>query len=88
MSGVEGIDQEVLERYVRARKAIGKHADRVTALVHLLGLLRYCPEDSIQVNPMALAVVADLVDSDICSIQEQLDEFIFQGDAEEAMEEE
>lgn len=31
------------------------------------------------------AVVADLVDSDICFIQEQLDEFVYVLDAEEAV---
>ena len=79
---VDQIDKEVLKRYLETRKAIAKHADRIVAVSHLLGLLRYCGDDAVEVSPSALAVVADLVDSDICGIQEQLDEFIFQSDAE------
>ena len=83
---VDQIDREVLAKYLEARQAVTKHADRIVAVTHLLGLLRNCPDDTIEVSPMALAVVADLVDSDICGIQEQLDEFIFQGDAEAILE--
>ena len=36
---------------------------------------------------MALAVVGDLVDSDVTSIQEMLDEFIYVLDAEEVLNE-
>ena len=82
----EGIDREVLSEYVEARKAIARRADRTVALVHLLGLLKHCPEDTIEVCPSALAVVADMIDSDICGIQEILDGFIFQGDAEAVLE--
>ena len=83
---IEGVTPEVLERYVRARKAIGNHADRIVAISHLLALLEHC-DGVIEVDPSALAVVGDMLDQDICDIQEQLDEFIFPSDAEEAVSE-
>ncbi|VGO11848.1 hypothetical protein PDESU_00395 [Pontiella desulfatans] len=79
------IDREVLERYLETRNAVTKRVDRIVAVAHLLGLLKHCGDDTIEVSPSAIAVVADLVDSDICSIQECLDEFLFQGDAESAL---
>ena len=82
---VEGISSDVLERYVRARKAITKHTDRIVAVAHLMGLLKHCGDDAVEVSPASLAVVADMIDQDICAIQEQLDEFIYVLDAEEAV---
>ena len=84
-NSIEGIDPEVLQRYLEARREITKRADRIVAVSHLLGLLRHC-DGTVEVDPSALAVVADLVDSDICAIQERLDEFIYVVDAEEALE--
>lgn len=81
----KGLSREALERYVEVRNTVTKRVDRIVAVAHLLSLLRHCGENSIEVSPMALAVVADLVDQDACSIQETLDEFLFQGDAEEAL---
>jgi len=52
---------------------------------HLLGLLKHC-DDTIEVSPSSIAVVGDLIDQDICGIQEKLDEFIYILDAEEALE--
>lgn len=74
-----------LERYIEVRNAVTKHADRIIALAHLLGLLKHCPDDTIEVSPSALAVVANLVDADACGIQESLDDFLFQGDVESVL---
>ena len=81
----EGIDREVLEKYVEMRREITRRIDRVVALAHLLNLLRHCGDDEIEVSPMALAVVADLVDADVTSIQESLDDFIYVVEAEEVL---
>jgi hypothetical protein len=82
---LEGMDKEVLGQYVEMRKDVTKRVDRVVALMHLLELLKYCPDDTVEVCPMALSVVADLVDSDVTSIQEMLDGFIYIVEAEEAI---
>ena len=79
----DSIDREVLQRYLVARKAITKHADRIVAVSHLMGLWKQCSDDAVTVSPASLAIVADMIDQDICSIQEQLDEFIYVLDAEE-----
>ena len=84
---VDQIDREVLERYLETRNAVTKRVDRIVAVAHLLGLLRHCPDDSIEVSPSALSVVAYLVDQDICGIQEVWDDFLFPGDVESALSE-
>ena len=81
----EGIDREVLKSYVEMRQEVTKRVDRTVALVHLLSLLQHCGDDEIEVSPMALAVVADLVDADVVSINEILDNFIYQVEAEEVL---
>jgi hypothetical protein len=78
---LEKIDKEVLERYVETRNTIAKRSDRIVALSHMLNLLRHC-DGEIEVDPSSLAVVGDLVDSDICSILEMLDAFIYVVEAE------
>jgi hypothetical protein len=79
------IDPDGLRRYVETRVAVTKRVDRVVAVMHLLGLLKYCACDAVEVSPMALAVVADLVDADVTSIQELLDDWLYQGEAEKVL---
>ncbi|MDF7826985.1 hypothetical protein P4B35_23375 [Pontiellaceae bacterium B12227] len=79
------IHPDDLQRYVEMRKQLSKRADRSIALMHLLGLLQYCDEPAIEVDPQALAVVADLVDADVTSIQELLDDWLYIVDAEAAL---
>lgn len=82
----EGMDREVLERYVGMRKAITGHADRIVGVAHLLGLLKHC-DGSIEVDANALSAVGGMIGSDACSIQETLDGFIHVPEAEEVLEE-
>ena len=83
---VKGIDARMLRRYLDTRKVIGKKADRIIAVSHLLSLLKHCGDDTVPVSPAALANCADLIDSELCSILEYLDDFIFPTDAEAAVE--
>lgn len=83
---VKGIDAVMLRRYLQTRKTIAKRADRISALAHLLGLLRHCGDDTVPVNPHALAVTAQMIDTDMNDIVESLDDFIFLTEAEEAIE--
>lgn len=76
------IHPDDLERYVEMRRAVTKRVDRAVALMHLLGLLENCSTPTIEVDPQAMAIVAGLVDADVCSIQELLDGWIYVGDAE------
>jgi hypothetical protein len=83
---VKGINANQLRRYLETRKDIAKRTDRIGAIAHLLGLLRHCGDDTVPVSPHALAVTAQMIDSDTCGIVESLDEFIFLTDAEETVE--
>lgn len=80
------IHPDDLKRYVEMRNAVTKRTDRSIALIHLLGLLKHCDEPTIEVDPKALAIVADLVDADLCSIQELLDDWIYVVEAEDVIE--
>ncbi|MDF7826968.1 hypothetical protein P4B35_23290 [Pontiellaceae bacterium B12227] len=53
--------------------------------MQLLGLLEHCSTPTIEVDPQALAVVADLVDADVTTIQELLDDWLYVGDADAAL---
>jgi len=68
------------QSYLETRKAIAPRAERITALVRILQLLKHCPEDTLAVNPEALALWAQMIDSDLCAIIECLDDFIFPTD--------
>jgi hypothetical protein len=85
-SPVKGIDARMLRRYLDTRKTIAKKADRIVAVAHLLNLMKNCPDDTVPVSPSALANCAGLIESELCSILEYLDDFIFPTDAEEAIE--
>ena len=63
-SPVKGIDARMLRRYLDTRKVIGKKADRIVAVTHLLGLLKHCGDDTVPVSPTALANCADLIDGE------------------------
>ena len=83
MSEIEGMDRRTLKRYLEARKAIAKKADRIVAVSHLLYLLKHCGDDTVEVSANALGTVGDMLDADICGIQEILDGFVYVLDAEE-----
>ena len=84
---VKGIDAKMLRRYLETRKTIAKKANRIIAVAHLLSLMKHCGDDTVPVSPTALADCADLIDSEICSILEYLDDFIFPTDAEAVLDE-
>ena len=86
MKKVKGIDAEMLKRYLMTRKTIAKRAARISALAHLLSLLKHCGEDTVPVSPAALATYAEQIESELCSILECLDDFIFPTDAEASVE--
>jgi hypothetical protein len=85
MNVVPGVDRPTLKRYLDARKAISKRATHITNVSHILMLLEHCDDDVIPVCPQVLAEFADMINSDICSILEQLDQFIYVLDAEKQL---
>jgi hypothetical protein len=87
MNTVPGVDRPTLQRYLETRKAIAGHASQIENLTYILALLDHCDQDTIPVSPKVLASFADQINSDICSITEQLDEFIYILDAERMLNE-
>ena len=85
MSEIKGMDRETLKCYLATRKTVGKLVDRIGALSHLLGLLKHCGDDTVEVSANALGTLGDMLDADVCAIQEELDEFLHVLDAEEGV---
>lgn len=85
MSTIEGISAPMLKKYVTMRKGVGEKAQHAGNLAYILSLLEHCDEDMIPVDPKVLAAFADEINSDVCSMLEQLDEFIFIVNAEQAL---
>lgn len=85
MSAIEGISIPVLRRYLHLRRDVGQKAKHASDITYLLSLLHHCDSDTIDVDPQVLASFADQINADVCSILEQLDEFIYIVDAENAL---
>lgn len=81
---LEGVSKYMLRRYLETRKVVAKRTNRISGISHLLSLLKHCGDDTIPVSPTALANCADQIESELCGILEDLDDFIFLTDAEEA----
>jgi len=79
---LEGVSKYMLRRYLETRKVIAIRADRISAVSHLLSLLKHCGDDTVPVSPAALANCADQIESELCGILEDLDDFIFPTDAD------
>ena len=82
MKKIKGIDANMLRRYLETRKVIAKRTDRISSISHLLSLLKHCGDDTVPVSPSALANCAGQIESELCGILEDLDDFIFPTDAE------
>ena len=85
MNTAPGIDPEMLRKYLETRKAVAKRAERICNLAYILSLLEHCDDDVIPVSPQVLASFADQINSDVCSITEQLDTFLYILDAEKTL---
>ena len=82
MKKIKGIDSNMLRRYLETRKVVAKRTEKISSISHLLSLLKHCSEDTVPVSPTALANCADQIESELCGILENLDDFIFPTDAE------
>ena len=87
MNIVPGVDRPALKRYLDTRKAIARRANNICDITHILTLLQHCGGEMIPVDPQVLASFADRINSDICAIIEELDNFIYILDAEKQLEE-
>lgn len=74
---IHDLDPKVLRRYLEAREIIDEKADRILNISLILGLLKHCSDDTVQVDAQAFAFFADMINSDICDIVEALNDFIY-----------
>lgn len=78
----EGIELNLLRRYLKTRTVIDEKADEIANVSRMLTLLKYCGDDTVSVSPHALAYFFEMINYDICKIIESLDNFIYILDAE------
>lgn len=84
---IEGINVEMLRRYVEMREKFETEAKTIESLASLLALLQDCGDDRLTVNPVALGYVHTIIEQSILNIWEQLDNFIYLVEARQALEE-
>ena len=76
-SKLGGISYELLRRYVDMRHRIDVEAENIHSLSSMLALLETCGDDSINIDPVALAKVSQIINRNILNIREILDDFIY-----------
>ena len=85
-SKIAGISAELLHRYVEMRGRIDVEADTIQSITSLLALLETCGDDSIDVDPVALGKINQMLNTSILNIREILDDFIYRLHAQSALE--
>ena len=83
---IEGISVEMLCRYVEMRKRFDSEAKTAHSLSSMLALLQQCGDDWINVDPVALGHVNEMISKSILNIWEILDNFIYIVQAQSELE--
>jgi len=74
---IEGITPKMLSRYVEMRRRVDAEMKTAQSLASMLALLRQCGDDKLEVDPVALAHVNELISDSVLNVWEQLDGFIY-----------
>ena len=74
---IEGISVEMLFKYVEMRRSIDAEAKTAHSLASMLALLQKCGDDKLEVDPVALGHVNELISNSVLNIWEILDDFIY-----------
>ena len=77
ISRIGGISPELLRRYVEMRRRVDVEAEAIYSITSMLALLETCGDDTIQVDPCALAKINQMLSKNILNIWESLDDFIY-----------
>jgi len=77
MDTTEGIPPDLLQRYVEMRHKLDAEANSISAMTSLLALFDKCGDDIIVVDPVALAKIHQMLNTNILNIWEILDDFIY-----------
>ncbi len=77
MNSIDGISIKMLHRYVETRHKIDAEANIISSLTSMLTLLGTSGDDKIEVVPIALGKINQLLNTHILNIWEILDDFIY-----------
>ena len=77
ISKIEGISASQLKRYVDVRNSIDIEANSIYAITSLLALMETCGNDKMEVDPVALGKINQILNKNILNIWELLDDFIY-----------
>ena len=81
----EGISEKQLRRYVDIRHNIDIEANCIYAITSLIALMETCGDDKMEVDPIALGKINQILNKNILNIWELLDDFIYIVRAESAL---
>ena len=84
---IEGISAEWLHRYVEIRRRIDTEANSIFGITSMLALLETCGDDKIEVDPVALGKINQMLNKNILNIWEILDDFIYIMQAQSVLDE-
>jgi len=77
MASLDGISTQVLIRYVDMRQKLDSEANSIFAVSSMLAQFEKCGDDRVEVDPVALAKVHQMMNDNILNIWEILDDFIY-----------
>ena len=77
MDLVDGITTKVLSQYVETRRRVDTEANSIFAITSMLALLETNGDDKIEVDPVALGKINQMLNKNILNIWEILDNFIY-----------
>ena len=84
---IKEISTEWIRRYVETRRRIDAEANSIFSITSMLGLLETNGDDKIEVDPVALGNINQMLNKNILNIWEILDDFIYIVHAKSVLEE-
>lgn len=73
---IEGIDTDLLRRYIKVRHLIDQDKNTIYAISSILSSIKYADDSKLQLDPYALACVNELMQQAVLNMWETLDDFI------------
>ena len=86
-SSLKEISPHLLHRYVVMRQKLDMEANSIFAITSMLSQFDKCGDDRMEVDPVALAKVHQMMNHNILNIWEILDDFIYLVQAKLELEE-
>ncbi len=77
ISRIGGISSELLHRYVEMRRRIDVEANTIHSITSMLVHFEACGDDKINVDPVTLGKINQMLNTNILNIWEILDDFIY-----------